>query len=45
MRIQLESTGEIYVLLPTEVFPLKDFSNQPPGFPLKPIIQPLPNQN
>jgi len=40
IRIQLESTGEIYLLLPSEKFPLKDFRSQPQGFPLKPIIQP-----
>ena len=36
MRFQLEATGEIYVLLPTEIFPAKDFNNQPIGFPIKP---------
>ena len=44
IRFQLESTGEIYVLLPTEEFPLTDFTNQPPGFPLKPILQPLSDE-
>lgn len=36
VKFQIEVTGYIYVLLPTEDFPLKDFTNQPPGFPLKP---------
>lgn len=35
--MQIESTGKIYVLKTTEEFPLTDFNNQPPGFPLKPI--------
>ena len=43
-RFQIEPTGEIYVLKPTEEFPLKDFNNQPPGFPLKPINQPFPSE-
>ena len=36
---QLETTGEIYTMLPTEEFPLKDVTNQPPGFPLRPITE------
>ena len=41
IRVQLEATGEIYVLLPSEKFSLTDFNNQPSGFPLEPIIQPV----
>ena len=42
IRVQLEATGEVYVLLPSEDFPLTNFTNQPAGFPLKPIIQEAP---
>ena len=42
LRVQLEATGELYLLLPTEEFPLTNFTNQPSGFPLKPIVQETP---
>ena len=40
LRVQLEATGEIYMLLPMDALPLKNFTNQPSGFPLQPTIQP-----
>ena len=39
IRIQLEATGEIYLLKSSGEFPLKNFNNQPEGYPLRPVTQ------
>ena len=39
IRVQLEATGDIYLLLPTEEFPFKYFTTQPIGYPLRPDVE------
>ena len=42
-RLQLEPDGKIYILKPGSSIPAKEFSSQPPGYPLVPEVSKNPD--
>ncbi len=42
-RMQLEPDGKIYILKPDSSIPAKEFSSQPPGYPLVPEVSKNPD--
>ena len=44
-NVQIESDGRIFVLMPTQIAPVKNFVKQPLGFPINPIDDSNPAAN